>query len=318
MGNKLIQSQDLSFTYPNGLKALHGLGLDIEGNGGQIIGLLGPNGAGKTTLINILTGLYRNFKGRCLLLGMDVRMASPFLRRRISVTTQQIIVDALLTVEDNLYLFGRLMGLQPAKIRKRMNELLEVFQLNQHKDQLVLNLSGGQMRRVQICRCLLREEAELFFIDEPTLELDPIGKAVAWAKFRELAKNGKSIILASNDMSEVENLCDKIVFINCGRLVFQGTPQKLKKTYSLDEQVRIKIKETISESSIETIQKCLKEIRNIATANGELIFEGSYLRPLIPRICKVCTKEGLEIEEVNVIVPGLPEIFHYIVHKQNG
>ncbi|MCM8808277.1 MAG: ABC transporter ATP-binding protein [Candidatus Omnitrophica bacterium] len=313
MENKKIQIENVTFIYPNGVKALDDISFDIFSNRGKIVGFLGPNGAGKTTLLNILTTTFRFFKGRVLINELDTKKDYYKIREIISVAPQELIVDALLSVEDNLYIYGKLAKVK--NLSDKIEKLLNFFDLNDKRKEQVLYLSGGQQRRVQICRALLKEDAEIFFIDEPTIELDPVGKSKVWDKLVELKNDGKLVILATNDMDDVENLCDEVVFINKGKIIFQGETRELKERYKNDEKIIIKTFTEVSFEKLKNIKNDLRDIQIETNSSYEHIIYTRKGKEFIPKVMEIFLRNNIKIKEVDIVLPTLNEIFNIIVKK---
>ena len=194
---------------------------------GSIFGLLGPNGAGKTTILKILSTLSRPTAGRARLLGYDVVAYPLEVRRRISVVLQETAVDMLLTVRDNLLSFARFHGLDRDLARRRAAEVIERFRLEEELDRKVQDLSGGYRRRVQVAKAFM-VSTPVLFMDEFSTGMDPLLKRAVMDYLREEARQGRTIVLTTQILSEAEELCDDILIINKGRQVARGDLHALK------------------------------------------------------------------------------------------
>ncbi|MEN3045576.1 MAG: ATP-binding cassette domain-containing protein [Candidatus Hydrothermales bacterium] len=177
------------------------------------------------------------------------------IRKMISISPQEVIVDPVLSVYDNLFVYGLILGVPKNLLKQRIDYFLERVNLKEKRNRLALHLSEGEMRRLQIVRALLKEEASVFFIDEPTIRLDPIGKKITWDEFKKLKKKDKVIFLASNDMGEVEKLCDEIIFINNGKVIFQGEVEETKRLFAPDEVVEIEIEKELDSTKFDELKK---------------------------------------------------------------
>ena len=207
------------------VRALDGLSFDVER--GTIFGLLGPNGAGKTTLLRILSTLARPTAGTATVLDQDV-VASPLeVRRRISVVIQETAVELFLSVRDNLGTFARFHGVGVGEIRARTDRVLEDFGLAADANRKVIDLSGGFKRRVQVAKVFM-VETPVVFLDEFTTGMDPILKRSVMDKLRGEASRGRTIVLTTQILSEVEELCDDILILNHGRQAARGDLHTLK------------------------------------------------------------------------------------------
>ena len=207
------------------VRALDGLSFDVAR--GSIFGLLGPNGAGKTTLLKILSTLAPPTSGSGSVLGYDV-VGSPLdVRRRISVVIQETAVELFLTVRDNLGTFARFHGLRDAEIKARSERVLDDFGLTAEAHRKVQDLSGGFRRRVQVAKIFM-VETPVVFLDEFSTGMDPILKRSVMEKLRREAATGRTIVLTTQILSEVEELCDDILIMNRGRQAARGDLHTLK------------------------------------------------------------------------------------------
>jgi ABC-2 type transport system ATP-binding protein len=193
-------------------------GIDLFVNKGEIFGLLGPNGAGKSTFISVITCAIPFQKGEVIVSGYNIKKYKREIKRIISISTQEFACDYLLSVEDNLIPFLYLYELDIKKGKKELYDLLEIFNLTEKRKVLACNISGGQLRRLQIVRALLKKP-EILILDEPTLGLDPIGRMELGQILKNYIKEGKTVFLATNEMNEAEMLCDRVAFINDGKML---------------------------------------------------------------------------------------------------
>jgi ABC-2 type transport system ATP-binding protein len=192
---------------------------------GEIFGLLGPNGAGKSTIIRMLTGLTKPDAGVCAIDGHDVVREAAVIKSLIGVVPQENNLDRELTVEDNLYIYGRLHRV--AELDARIDEALREVELSERRRQLVNQLSGGMKRRLIIARALLANPAALF-LDEPSIGLDPQIRRQLWEIVRRTALAGRTVLLTTHYIEEAEALCGRIGILRKGRLIALDTPDKLK------------------------------------------------------------------------------------------
>jgi oleandomycin transport system ATP-binding protein len=201
--------------------------LTLEVPTGAIYGLLGPNGAGKTTLVRILTTLLAPDGGRALVLGRDVVAQPQRVREVIGLTGQYAAVDDLISARENLYLIGRLLGLRPRAARARGTELLAAFGLADVAGTTVKNYSGGMRRRLDLAASLVGRPAVLF-LDEPTTGLDLASRNELWEMIRGLAADGTTVLLTTQYLEEADRLAGRVMVIDHGRAVAEGTPAELK------------------------------------------------------------------------------------------
>ena len=201
--------------------------LALEVPAGAIYGLLGPNGAGKTTLVRILTTLLAPDAGRAFVLGRDVVAQPQRVREVIGLTGQYAAVDDLISARENLYLIGRLLGLRPRAARARAAELLAAFGLSGAAPTKVKDYSGGMRRRLDLAASLVGRPAVLF-LDEPTTGLDLPSRNELWGMIRGLAADGTTVLLTTQYLDEADRLTDRIMVLDHGRTVAEGTPAELK------------------------------------------------------------------------------------------
>lgn len=216
-----IESQDVRFAY-GARNALDGLSLDVPA--GSVFGLLGPNGSGKSTFITMLAAMERPRQGELRVFGEPPRAA---LRARVGTVFQENALDPLMTVAETLTLSGRLFGLSRAAIAERSQGLLGAFGLEGRLHDPVATLSGGMRRRLEVARALLHDPA-LVLLDEPTTGVDPDERKALWEALLG-SRRDRTILLATNDLTEADAVCDQVAFLRLGRVVASGTPASLKR-----------------------------------------------------------------------------------------
>jgi len=202
-------------------------GVDFAVPAGSILGLLGPNGAGKTTAVRILTTLARPDAGRGTVAGIDVVAHPAEVRRHIGVAAQDATLDGLLTGRQNLVLVGELSDMGRAGSRARAAELLALFELSDAADRVLKGYSGGMRRRLDLAASLMTRP-EVLFLDEPTTGLDPTSRQRVWDAIRELLRDGVTVLLTTQYLDEADALANRIVVIDHGRVIADGTPLELK------------------------------------------------------------------------------------------
>jgi lipooligosaccharide transport system ATP-binding protein len=214
-----------------GLKKTYGAfeavkGVDFEVYRGECFGFLGPNGAGKTTTMKMIYGVAVPTGGELKVAGLDVRRFEREVKRRIGVVPQENNLDEDLKVMENLLVYGRYFDLPRKVVRQRADELLEFVQLSEKSDAQVEQLSGGMKRRLLIARALINDP-HLVVLDEPTTGLDPQARHLVWNRLRELASQGKTLILTTHYMDEAAQLCERLCIMEGGRFISEGTPRDL-------------------------------------------------------------------------------------------
>jgi ABC-2 type transport system ATP-binding protein len=220
-----IDIRNLSKTYKgNPLPALRHLSLNIPE--GEIFGLLGPNGAGKTTLIHILCGLRSFDEGEVNICGYSLQNQLREIKYLIGVVPQDIALYPTLTANENLKIFGGMMGLSGATLKSRMDELLAFFGLEQSKHRRIEHYSGGMKRRINLIVGLLHRP-KILFLDEPTVGVDVQSKTLILENLKTINSEGSTLIYTSHYMEEAESLCTQIAFIDEGKLICKGKPTDL-------------------------------------------------------------------------------------------
>jgi ABC-2 type transport system ATP-binding protein len=205
---------------------------------GEFFGLLGPNGAGKSTTIGMLTTLVVPTSGEAYVCGLDVTARPVEVKRRIGMVSQHNTLDGDLTAVENLEFRGRYFGLPGRAARRRADELLELFNLTERRNGKPFELSGGQAKRLMICRALVHRP-EVLFLDEPTAGLDPQTRVNLWEMLRELQGQGQTILLTTHYMEEAEALCERVAIIDHGTMLATGTVERLKESTGADTVITV-------------------------------------------------------------------------------
>ena len=214
-------------------------GIDVRVEQGQAFGFLGPNGAGKTSAMRMIGCVSPASDGRLRVLGMDPAVDGPRIRARLGVVAQEDSLDTELTVRDNLLIYGRYFDLPRSVIRERADELLDFVQLADRRDSRVDALSGGMRRRLTIARALMNRP-ELLLLDEPTTGLDPQARHLVWERLYSLKREGVTLVLTTHYMDEAEQLCDRLVIMDRGRIVAEGSPRQLIERHSTRDVVELR------------------------------------------------------------------------------
>jgi lipooligosaccharide transport system ATP-binding protein len=216
-------------------------GVDFDVQPGEAFGLLGPNGAGKSSTMRMIACVSPPSEGKLRVLELDPGADGPSIRARLGVVPQEDNLDAELSVEENLYIYGRFFDLPRDVIKERIVELLEFVQLTDRRKDKVDPLSGGMKRRLTIARSLINQP-DLLLLDEPTTGLDPQARHVVWDRLYRLKQAGTTLLLTTHYMDEAEQLCDRLVVMDRGRIVAEGSPRQLIAEHSTREVVELRLK----------------------------------------------------------------------------
>ena len=215
-------------------------GVDFDVARGEAFGFLGPNGAGKTSTMRMIGCVSPPTAGRLVVLGMDPQSAGPQIRARIGVVPQLDTLDLELTVLENLVVYARYFDIPYREARRRARELLDFVQLSDRAGDMIEPLSGGMRRRLTIARALVNGP-ELMLLDEPTTGLDPQARHLVWERLYRLKRQGVTVILTTHYMDEAEQLCDRLVVMDRGKIVAEGSPRDLIRRYSTREVVELRL-----------------------------------------------------------------------------
>jgi lipooligosaccharide transport system ATP-binding protein len=214
-------------------------GIDLRVRRGEAFGFLGPNGAGKSSTMRMIACVSPRTGGDLSVLGMDPDVDGPKIRARIGVVPQGDILDGELTVRQNLQVYGRYFGLSRAYVQAKATELLEFAQLTEKADAEVEALSGGMKRRLTIARSLVNDP-ELLLLDEPTTGLDPQARHLLWERLFRLKQRGATLIITTHYMDEAQQLCDRLVVMDHGKIVAEGAPNDLIRAYATREVLELR------------------------------------------------------------------------------
>jgi lipooligosaccharide transport system ATP-binding protein len=214
-------------------------GIDFAVQRGESFGFLGPNGAGKSCTMKMVGCVSPASGGELRVFGQDPAIDGPQIRARLGVVPQKDTLDEELTVEENLWIYGRYFGLSRSEVRSRATELLEFAQLTDRAGSKVEPLSGGMKRRLTIARSLI-SRPEILLLDEPTTGLDPQARHVLWDRLFRLKRSGVTLVLTTHYMDEAEQLCDRLVVMDHGKIVAEGSPRSLITEYSTREVLELR------------------------------------------------------------------------------
>ena len=233
----LIRARKLTKSFGN-FTAVDGIDFELTRRG-EAFGFLGPNGAGKSSTMRMIGCVSPPSGGELTILGLDPVSDGPKIRARLGVVPQEDTLDAELTVQENLLIYGRYFGLPRDVIRERTARLLDFVQLSDRAGDEVEPLSGGMKRRLTIARSLINEP-EILLLDEPTTGLDPQARHVVWDRLFRLKQQGVTLVLTTHYMDEAEQLCDRLVVMDRGKVAAEGSPRQLIEQYSTPEVLELR------------------------------------------------------------------------------
>jgi lipooligosaccharide transport system ATP-binding protein len=262
-------------------------GIDVEVRPGEAFGFLGPNGAGKSSTMRMIGAVSPVTEGCLRVLGMDPATDGPAIRARLGVVPQEDTLDQELTVAENLAIYGRYFDLPRRLVRDRIDELLDFVQLTERRDSKVEPLSGGMKRRLVIARSLINDP-DLVLLDEPTTGLDPQARHVLWDRLYRLKQRGVTLILTSHYMDEAEQLCDRLVVMDGGRIVAEGSPRALIAEHSPREVVELRFPVGAQEAALPRLEGLADRVEALPdrvllyTDDAEAALTAIHARGLVP------------------------------------
>jgi lipooligosaccharide transport system ATP-binding protein len=248
--------------------AVDGINFDLFR--GEAFGFLGPNGAGKSSTMRMLGCVSPPTAGELTILGGDPVRGGAQIRARLGVVPQEDTLDSELSVRENLLVYGRYFGLPRKLINERTDQLLDFVQLTERADDQVDPLSGGMKRRLTIARSLINDP-DILILDEPTTGLDPQARHVVWDRLFSLKQRGVTLILTTHYMDEAEQLCDRLVVMDHGKIAAEGTPRELIAQYSTAEVLELRFAPGTQEVALEKV-KDLSPERLEVTADRLLLY----------------------------------------------
>jgi lipooligosaccharide transport system ATP-binding protein len=273
-------------------------GIDFTVKRGESFGLLGPNGAGKSTTMKMIASTSQRTSGELLILGKDPNKFGPEIRAHLGVVPQQDNLDRELKVWENLMVYGRYFGLSRKWLKSKINELLEFAQLVEKRNNKVDELSGGMKRRLTIARALV-SEPEILMLDEPTTGLDPQARHILWDRLFRLKELGVTLVITTHYMDEAEQLCDRLMVMDKGKIMAEGSPAQLIKKYSSKEVLEVRFGSDNNAKVAEKIQgigerlEILPDRILVYTDNGEKALEKIVKKGLHP-VTSLVRRSSLE------------------------
>ena len=283
-GQPLVRARGLVKRFGD-LVAVDGVDFDLQR--GEAFGFLGPNGAGKTSTMRMIGCVSPITDGTLSVLGLDPAKDGARIRARLGVVPQLDTLDMELTVRENVIIYGRYFGLPRRELGKRADELLEFVQLHERANDRVEPLSGGMKRRLTIARSLINDP-EVMLLDEPTTGLDPQARHVVWDRLYRLKQSGVTLVLTTHYMDEAEQLCDRLVVMDKGKIVAEGSPLDLIQRYSTREVVELRFGDSRPDDFGYWTDGLVSRVENLPdrvllyTDNGDAAAHGIHERGLVP------------------------------------
>jgi len=281
-------------------------------NSGQVFGFLGPNGAGKSTTIKLLTTLIPPSGGSLSVLGVDAVKNPLNVRHKIGVVLQQPSYEPTLTVEKSLDKYGMMWNV-PKKIRKkRMEQLLQDFDLVEIRKKRNEDLSIGQRRRVQVAREFMHD-MELLFLDEPTVGLDPSARRKLLDYLKNKVKTGLTIFYTTHILSEAEYLCDEIAIIDKGKIIAIDSPNALKSRFGKEKTIKIHLLET--QSNISALLSGISDCKINFETGTNIIIHSEQSELVLLQVLKILNENNIQIEDLSAVPTNLEDIFLKMVRE---
>jgi ABC-type multidrug transport system ATPase subunit len=283
---------------------------------GEIFGFLGPNGSGKTTVIKMLTGLLPLSGGDASVLGIDVRKDPETVRENIGYMSQNFSLYSDLTVTENLTFYGRIYGLSNDRLRKRMDDIIQLNGLGPYLNRLSAQLSGGWKQRLAL-GCAMLHEPKLIFLDEPTAGIDPVARRQLWDLLFELSAHGITFFVTTHYMDEAER-CSHVAYIYYGKLIADGTPDSLRELPDVQPHGTYRVEITTPE-----VTRALRIARTLPGIRSATIF-GQSIHALInddlnlDHLRELLLKQGIVVAEIRPLAPSLEDVFVELTYKHQS
>ena len=285
MSESLIRARGLTKKFGDFI-AVNGIDFDVLK--GESFGLLGPNGAGKSTAMRMIGATSQRTSGELTILGKDPEQFGPQIRAHLGVVPQQDNLDTQLSVTENLYIYGRYFGLSRKFLKGKIDELLAFAQLEEKRSAKVESLSGGMKRRLTIARALV-SEPEILMLDEPTTGLDPQARHILWDRLFRLKEDGVTLLITTHFMDEAEQLCDRLVVMDKGSIMAEGSPAQLIKDYSTKEVLEVRFGSERNAGMADDLRQLCDRIEELPdrilmyTEDGEELLERVYKKNFHPK-----------------------------------
>jgi ABC-2 type transport system ATP-binding protein len=307
--DNVIETRELRKSFPSKggpVDAVRGVSIDVRR--GEIFGFLGPNGAGKTTTLRMLTTLLPIGSGTAAVAGFDVARQPKQVRKRIGYVSQLGGADELATGQENLILQGRLYGAPRAQVAPRAAELARLLDLAEFADRRVSTYSGGQRRRLDIALGIVHDPSVLF-LDEPTTGLDPQSRANLWDHIRSLREHGTTVFLTTHYLEEADVLCDRLMIMDHGEIVTEGTPRELKQQVAGDAIVISLRQEDHEAERAAPVLAGQPYVRELAAEDGQIRLYVDDGGTALPQLIRLLDASGIGVRSISMSEPTLDDVF---------
>jgi ABC-2 type transport system ATP-binding protein len=303
----IITVKNLVEIYSDGTKAVDDITFNVAE--GEFFGFLGPNGAGKSTTIKILTTLLRKTSGDVTVAGHEITSGAPIIRKIIGVQSQDTTVDGDLTGRENITLQGHFQQMETAKIKQRVNELLQLVGLESAADKRARNYSGGMKKRLDLATALIHEP-KILFLDEPTTGLDPQSRTAIWSYLEKLNKeDGITIFLTTQYLEEADKLCKRLAIIDFGKIVANGSPTELKREIGADS-IRIGLENCNRDRpKAKEIIQSMTGVKEIIDSEECINIYAQNASSLIADIVRALDSSDIRLTSVTFSQPSLDDVF---------
>lgn len=306
-----IEVLDLTKTYRNGTQALRGV--EFSCPEGSAVAFIGPNGAGKTTTINILSTTLKPTSGSVLIMGKDVQKDVSAVRSLIGLCPQEFSMDPMLSVRENLWIYGRLRGLKSTALSNRIGYLLDRLGAGSLSKKMLFQISWGETKKVQISRELL-VPPRVFLLDEPTAGLDPITSETVLAILQECRAQGTTLFVSSHQMDDLQSLCSVILFIDSGRITQTGSVDDFVGAFGGKVRVSIGLSQGATSAFGNIAAHALPEVELLSSEPIELLIPDR--QDAYSRLLEFLSTQDLRITSLEVSKPTLKDAWLNLVQKR--
>ena len=285
--------------------------LNLEIKEGEIFGLLGPNGAGKTTTVLMLSTVIKPTKGIAIVGNYDIRKNPDDVRKLIGICFQEPKLMWVSTPWDVLNWHAKVCGLSTRERKRRVKQVLEDVSMWDHRRKRIHGLSGGMKKRVEVAKILI-QRPKIAFIDEPTSQIDVVGKHKIWNMIRELRDEGSTIILATNELFEADVLSDRVGIMHKGKMLVWDTPKTLKDSILGGDIVEVQLEKEVSKNVLDELKGFKEVVEVVAVKSDDLRIHLNKVEKIVPQIVNLFLDAKLPISSIRMSEPSLDDVFvHY-------